>query len=201
MEQQPIHQGDRGPHLIQQPGNAADHLVRRDSMAAFADPAGDPRMVEIGALQVVTNAWRIGTQACCNGGRSKSGARRFGDGGELSNPMGPAQLTLLQGEIVVGREAIAAAVERLRPCMDTVTMAVTNRCAEAIGYTHCQPRLPSGLPPSALPLAAPVSTAAGKTSSKPLSTGCWRATSRASCIGCSSAVLRARRHRPSWRVH
>jgi hypothetical protein len=57
-----------------------------------------------------------------------------------------------------GHWAKAAAVERLRPCTNTVTMAVTNRYAEAVGYTHCQPRLPPGLPPSALPVGAPVSS-------------------------------------------
>jgi hypothetical protein len=45
---------------------------------------------------------------------------------------------------------MAAAVDRLSPCTNTVTTAVT--------MTHCQPRLPLGLPPSALPVEAPVSS-------------------------------------------
>jgi hypothetical protein len=35
----------------------------------------------------------------------------------------------------------------------------------AVGYTHCQPRFPLGLPPSHLLVGAPGSTAARKTSS------------------------------------
>ena len=45
---------------------------------------------------------------------------------------------------------MAASVDRLRPWLNTVTMAVTM----AVAMTHCQPRLPVGLPPSALPVGA-----------------------------------------------
>jgi hypothetical protein len=44
---------------------------------------------------------------------------------------------------------MAADVERLSPWMNTVTTAVTNRCAEGFAYTHCQPRCLAGLLPSA----------------------------------------------------
>jgi len=36
-----------------------------------------------------------------------TGARAFGDGGEIADQMGPADLASLQGKVVVGREAIA----------------------------------------------------------------------------------------------
>jgi hypothetical protein len=66
-----------------------------------------------------------------------------------------------------------AAVDPLRPWMNTVTMAVT--------MTHSQPRLPVGLLPSALPLGAPVSSTSA--------TGCWPAKCRAACTGRSSEAL------------
>ena len=81
--------------------------------------------------------------------RSKfsTGARAFSDGGQIADPVRPAELALLGGQVVVGQEAIAhhnpfierlpsssmkAAVERLSPCRNTVTRSVT--------MTQCQPR-------------------------------------------------------------
>ena len=65
--------------------------------------------------------------------------------------------------------SIAAAAERLSPCRNNVTTGVT--------MTQSQPRLPTGLPPSAFPVGAPVSSTSA--------TDCWRATSSSSHAGCS----------------
>ena len=76
-----------------------------------------------------------------------AGTEAFSDGDKIADQVRPAQLALLGGQVVVGREAIAhhnpaiellpsssmaAAVDRLRPWMNTVTTALT--------MTHCQPR-------------------------------------------------------------
>ena len=64
-----------------------------------------------------------------------TGARAFGDGDQIAYQVRPAQLSLLQGEMVACREAIAhhnpakvlpssstaVAVDRLRPWMNIVT--------------------------------------------------------------------------------
>ena len=68
--------------------------------------------------------------------------------GPLAEPLRnlPQQHLLLS----LGLGFMAVVVDRLRFWMNTVTAAVT--------MTHCQPRFPSGLPPSALPVGAPVSS-------------------------------------------